>query len=279
MSQPSRGLTKVPDLTMAVVLARGLGTRMRREDGAADLTAEQAEAADSGAKAMMPIGRPFLDHVISALADGGITDVCLVTGPEHTAIRAYYDGLVTERVRIHHAIQAEALGTANAVQAAEQVTGSRRFLVVNGDNYYASEVVAALAQATGNTLAGYDRTALVELSNIDADRVSAFALVEASDGLLVDILEKPAPAIVEAAGPHAMISMNCFTFTPRVYDACRAISPSARGEYEIVDAVRWLVAHDEPVTVVPVQSGVLDLSRRSDVVGVEQALRGRTVIV
>ena len=34
-------------------------------------SAEQAKAADSGVKAMISVGRPFLDHVISALADAG----------------------------------------------------------------------------------------------------------------------------------------------------------------------------------------------------------------
>ena len=51
-----------------VVLARGLGTRMRRADDAVPLSPQQAAAADAGAKAMMPVGRPFLDYVLSAAA-------------------------------------------------------------------------------------------------------------------------------------------------------------------------------------------------------------------
>src|SRR6266542_906845 len=74
----------------AVILAAGLGTRMRKADGAAPLDPEQAAAADTGVKAMIPIGRPFLDYVISALADSGIRDICLVIGPAHDAIRDYY---------------------------------------------------------------------------------------------------------------------------------------------------------------------------------------------
>lgn len=271
-------MTVTSDLTTAVVLARGLGTRMRRADGMADLTAEQTAAADTGSKAMMPIGRPFLDHVLSALADGGITDVCLVIGPTHDAVRDYYDSLELQRTSILFAVQNEALGTANAVLAAEQLTGDRRFLVVNGDNYYEADVIKAMRAVTGNALAGYDKLALVERGNIEADRISGFALVEASDEqLLVDILEKPNPDVVAVHGDHAMISMNCFAFTPRIYDACRAIVPSPRGEYEIVDAVRRLVAENEPVRVVPVASAVLDLSRRCDIPGVEAVLRGRPV--
>jgi len=53
----------------AVILARGLGTRMRKADSAARLDPTQAAAADTGIKAMIPVGRPFLDYVLSALAD------------------------------------------------------------------------------------------------------------------------------------------------------------------------------------------------------------------
>ena len=60
----------------AVILARGLGTRMRRDPGVAaaegsgarvgkaapsGLTAAQAAVADAGLKAMIPVGRPLID--------------------------------------------------------------------------------------------------------------------------------------------------------------------------------------------------------------------------
>ena len=53
----------------AVILARGLGKRMRQADEHASLDPKQAAVADQGIKAMIPIGRPFLDYVLSALAD------------------------------------------------------------------------------------------------------------------------------------------------------------------------------------------------------------------
>ena len=73
----------------AVIMARGLGTRMRRADADATLSATQSAAAESGVKGMIPIRRPFLEYVISALADAGITDVVLVIGPEHDGMRRY----------------------------------------------------------------------------------------------------------------------------------------------------------------------------------------------
>ena len=53
----------------AVIMAGGLGSRMRRRDETATLEASQVAAADAGVKGMIPIKRPFLDYVLSALAD------------------------------------------------------------------------------------------------------------------------------------------------------------------------------------------------------------------
>ena len=119
----------------AIILARGLGSRMRKESEGVALSSEQSAAADAGVKAMISIGRPFLDHVISALADAGFVDVCLVIGPEHDIIRNYYDALDKSRVTIGYAVQEEPLGTANAVLAAEAFAGDDRVLVINSDNY------------------------------------------------------------------------------------------------------------------------------------------------
>ena len=109
-----------PAITRAVILARGLGTRMRREDAGAQVDAEQAAVADTGVKAMIPVGRPFLDFALSALADAGIEEVCLVVAPEHDLLRDRYTReLPVQRVRLHFAVQEAPRGTADAVLAAE----------------------------------------------------------------------------------------------------------------------------------------------------------------
>ena len=266
----------------AVVLARGLGTRMRAAADA-DLSAEQAEVAASGVKAMMPVGegagaRPFIDHVISALADAGLTDICLVIGPEHDLVRDFFATRSYERVRVSFATQDEPRGTADAVRAARAFVGADRFVVVNSDNYYPVTALDALVCAPGAATVGFDAAALVERSNIPAERIAAFAVLDvAADGTLVDIVEKPEPEVLERFGAHALLSMNCFLFTPGIFAACDTISPSVRGEYEMADAVRALIAAGEPMTVVPVAEGVLDMSSRADVAQVAEALGARPV--
>lgn len=270
-------------VTKVVVMARGLGSRMRHE-ASADLSPEQAYAAAAGAKAMMPLGgRPFLDHVLTRLADAGLVDACLVIGPEHTGVRDYYENLPTSRVRVSFAEQAEPRGTADAVAAAEDFVACDRFVVVNGDNLYPTDSVRALIAAPGSATVGYSRDGLVAHSNIPAERIAAFGLLGVRGATLVDLVEKPtAEAVAELQArtgdsAYPLISMNCWLFEHTIFDACRRIGPSARGELEIVDAVRELLTDGVGFTVMPSDQGVLDLSARGDVAAVEAALAGREV--
>lgn len=264
------------DTSKAVILARGLGTRMRKPSDAVALDARQAAAADTGVKAMIPIGRPFLDYVLSALADAGLAHACLVIGPEHGAVREYYEKTVAPaRLSVSFAIQEEPLGTANAVQAAEAFAGSDPFLVINSDNYYPVDVLRRLRALGGPGLAGFDRGALVAEGNIDAERVRKYAVLALDpDGFLADIVEKPDPGAWERAGDRALISMNCWSFGPSIFEAARRIPRSPRGEFELTDAVKYAISRlGDRFTVLPVAAGVLDLSMRSDIPSVARRLR------
>lgn len=258
----------------AVVLARGLGSRMRQDGGAAltaALTPEQAAAAASGHKALMPIGEHrLIDYSLSALADAGIRRAVLVVAPEHEEFSAHVAELAPRRLSIDFAVQAEPRGTADAVASAREAVNGEPFVMVNGDNLYPREGIAALREQERTTLLGFERAALIEHSNISAERIAAFALIERDGSRLRRIVEKPSQEELAAAGPDALVSMNAFAFTPEVFAACAQIEESERGELEIVDAVRAL----PDVRVLPFAGGVLDLSRRDDIDAVEAALAG-----
>lgn len=260
----------------AVILARGLGTRMRREDSEAVLDERQAAVAESGVKGMIPIGRPFLDYAISALADAGFGDVCLVIGPEHDVVREYYGREVKlERVRVHFAVQEKPLGTADAVLAAEQFAGSDPFLVVNSDNYYPAEVLRALRERGAPAMPGFDTEALAAEGNVPAERIAQFALVDVDeDGCLRRIVEKPGAATIASWVGEPLVSMNCWLFTNDIFDACREVAPSARGELELPHAVQLLVDSGMRIGVLPVRAAVLDLSSRRDIASVRGRLSG-----
>jgi len=267
----------------AVLLARGLGSRMKQGGERAALSESQAKAAAAGAKGMMPIGagieRPFLDHVLTALADAGCTSVCFVVAPEHAAIRDYYSGAGRpSRLRIEYAVQPIADGTARAVQSAQPYAARDPFLVLNSDNLYPVSVLRALVELDEPGLPAYARDTLVHDSGFPPDRVEAFAAIEVdSDGCLTRIVEKPGREYCAAAGTGVLISMNVWRFDHRIFDACRDVPLSKRGEYELPEAVGLAVERGVRFHTFRARGAVLDLSRRGDVALVSERLTGAEV--
>ena len=222
---------------------------------------------------MIPIGRPFLDYALSAYADAGFTDVCLVIGPGASATRAHYERIETRRLRICFAVQAQPLGVANAVLAARDFVGNDTFVVVNGDNYYPPSVLAQLRCAQAPALPAFSREGLLRDGQIAAERIAAYALLEIdADGVLRRIVEKPSVSEAEAMA-GAPVSMNCWLFDPRILAACERVPKSARGEFELPGAVQLAIdAMGMRFQTFPVDAGVLDLSSRADIPEVARRL-------
>ena len=260
--------------TRAVVMARGLGTRMRAGADAAALDSAKAAAADAGLKAMMPFGRPFLDFVLHDLAEAGIREVALVLGPEHDVVREYYRAVPKSRIAVAFVEQPRPLGTADAVWSARDWAGTSPFIVLNADNLCPVAVLTRLVAGTHPALPGFERDSL----GLPLERIGAFALLQTGPGgELSRIVEKPGVDAVRAAGPHARISMNIWRFDRQIFEPCRVVPLSARGERELPQAVGLAVDQGVRFEVVPVRGPVLDLSRREDVAAVARALEGRVV--
>lgn len=260
----------------ALILARGLGTRMRAEAAGVTLTDAQRHAADAGLKAMMPIaGRPFLDYILGGLADAGITSVGLVVAPDHHALRQHYDTHRPTRLALDFVVQAEPLGTADAVLAAERWAGDSAMLVLNGDNLYPEAALRALIELDEPGVAAFAAGDLIATSNIEAARVSAFALIERdASGHLTRIVEKPSAAEIGAAGTRARVSMNCWRFDAQIFDACRHVPRSSRGELELPAAVMLARERGVRFAVVDTDGPVLDLSQRADAAELTRRLAG-----
>jgi dTDP-glucose pyrophosphorylase len=259
----------------AAILARGLGTRMRKATPDAHLTNGQEAVADTGVKALMPMGRPFLDYVLGTLADAGYRRICLVIGPEHDALREYYGKtLEYERLSVEFAVQEKPLGTADAVASAETFADGDFVTVINSDDYYPVEALRALRGLDGHGLAAFEREGMIRDSNIPPERVARFAVVELdNDGYLRKIIEKPDENSLKTLPRPMFVSMNCWRFGAAIFPACREIEPSARGELEITDAVQHLI--DEKgirFKSIPFELPVLDLTSRDDVAPVAQHL-------
>jgi dTDP-glucose pyrophosphorylase len=254
-------------ITKAVILARGLGTRMRESKGETNLTSEQSAIAKMGVKGLIPISddRTLLDFVVEGLRHAGFTKICLVIGEEHKILKDF-----CRKNNLNFAIQKEPLGTSDAVFAAREFAGGENFLVVNSDNIYPLKALEQLQKLDSAGLIAFEKDCLISESNISKAKINKFAIVEIT-GLekLVKIVEKP--DLVDDG--EIFVSMNAWVFTPKIFEACSRIKPSSRGEFEIPSAVQFAIDElNEEFKVIKFRGGVLDLSSREDIENVAKRL-------
>jgi len=110
-------------MTQAIILAGGLGTRLRGV--VPDLP-----------KPMAPVaGRPFLCHVLDPLCNAGFEFAVLAVGYRHEAIRDYF-GARYRDLELRYSVEATPLGTGGAMRlAARGIDAATPLFVLNGDTY------------------------------------------------------------------------------------------------------------------------------------------------
>ncbi len=120
-----------PDNVTAVILAGGLGTRLR------------AVVPDLPKVMALVNGRPFLGHLLDQLHHAGFREVLLCTGHRAETIKAFF-GRIYRGMRIIYSHETEPLGTAGALQNALPLICSETFLAMNGDSYINIDLSASL---------------------------------------------------------------------------------------------------------------------------------------
>lgn len=256
----------------AVILAGGLGTRMRAA-GESPLKPEQSEIAAQGIKGLIPLtrGRVLLDYTLSALADAGCREVCLVVGENGGAIQEYYEKAETRRITLHFAVQPEPRGTADALLAAESFANGEEFLVINADNYYPAQALTALRTAEGPALAAFRVDGLLA-GGIPYARLAHYPIIVWDQhNRMIELQKDSIPCATD------YVSMNCWRFDARIFEHCRRVKPGKSGELELPAAVSNGLELGMEFRVYPVALPVLDLSTRGDVAGVAERLLGISI--
>ena len=117
-------------MTTAIILAGGLGTRLRTV--VPDLP-----------KPMAPInGRPFLEHQLDYWIAQGVTRFVLSVGYRHDMIVSHF-GNAYRGASLDYAVEQSPLGTGGGLlMAMERLDGDAAFLLLNGDTYFEVDLVA-----------------------------------------------------------------------------------------------------------------------------------------
>lgn len=178
-------------------------------------------------KHLLPVGRyPMIYHPLLRLRRAGVTDICLVTSPEHMGDVVNLLGSGSRLgIDLTYRVQDEPGGIAQALGLCESFVGEDPFVVVLGDNILgediAGEVDAFRAQAADTD------GARVLLKNVhDPER---YGVPEFDGDRIVRVIEKPSHP------PSTYSVIGIYFYTPSVFDYIRTLTPSQRGELEISD--------------------------------------------
>jgi dTDP-glucose pyrophosphorylase len=224
------------NITKAVLLAAGRGTRMR------DLT-------EALPKPMLEVrGKPVLQHIVEGLRSNGLTKLLIVVGWRAEMVKEFFGDGSKFGVRIQYQTQRVQDGTGRVVALAREFVGPDPFLLSYGDILVAPENYQRIC----DSLAGDEAVISVKRS----DDVSQGGAVFVNDEFqLVDLREKPKPG--EPTSPW--YNAGIYSFRPSIFDFIAKLEPSPRGEYELTDAVRNLALSGKKVQALEITGDWADV--------------------
>ena len=276
-----------------VILAGGVSSRMKKQ--AANL--ENADKkllsdADAKSKAMIGVGsnyRPFMDYLLFNAKQAEYNDIVIVIGQKDNSVREYYSAEKINELfngmTFTFAVQPipegreKPLGTADALYhalIARKEWRGQKFTVVNSDNIYTIPALTTMLNTEyPNAMIDYDRDGL----DFEKSRIEGFAVTKKDDnGFLVDIIEKPSMAIIEAAkGKNGFIgvSMNIFRLDYDMIFPYLENCPMnpVRNEKELPTAVKMMIdKYHKSLYTYPVKEHVPDLTSKNDLEKVKKYL-------
>ena len=234
----------------SVILAAGKGTRMQ------DLTKDLP-------KPMLPIdGRPILQWIIERQKACGVDQCCLITGYRADVIETHFGDGKRIGVSIVYARQEIQNGTGKAPELARNFVGDDSFLLTYGDIL----VEAATYQRMIDRFAQGTFSGLITVT--PGEDVTKGGIVFIDDhGCMVRMVEKPNPQQLQTfrdqgwlkAGAPIWYNAGLYIFQPALFEFTAKLKPSARGEYELPDALNAMIEAGQRVATVEIAGSWADV--------------------
>ncbi len=196
----------------AVILAAGLGTRMKQ------LTKNRP-------KALVPLGgKPLLEHCLDRFEKAGTKKAVIVIGKYGHQVKDYF-GNQYRKIHLEYVEQKEQLGTAHALAQARHLCDAEFFVG------HCDVIAPAATWKKISATEGFD--CVMTLRKEEEPEKYGVAVVQ--DRLVAELIEKPVNP------PSDLVNAGCYKFTNNVFDEIEKLKKSARGEYELTDAIKGLM--------------------------------------
>lgn len=186
-------------------------------------------------KPILPLAnRPTIEYAFDRLKELGVHEICVVVGESEAAMRAALGTGHSFGISLSYVRQTEPKGLAHAVGFAKDFVGSDDFVLYLGDAIYGEDFVSYAKKFTESGCANLNIVKPV-------DDPSRFGVANVDGERIVRLVEKPK----EPESNLAMAGM--YFFGTAIWDVLPHLPPSARGEYEITDAIQVLIDRGETV--------------------------------
>ena len=180
-------------------------------------------------KHLLPVyDKPMIHYPIECLLNAGIKDVLIVTGGDHAGdfLRLLRNGKHLGLRHLEFAYQEGEGGIADALRLAEDFADGEKICVVLGDNI----IEGSIRHAAGDFFTQRSGAKLLLKQVPDPQRFGVARFEgEPGAGRIVEILEKPKDP------PSNYAVTGIYFYDGAVFEMCKSLKPSDRGELEITD--------------------------------------------
>ena len=217
----------------AVLLAAGAGERLL------PLTATRPK------HLLKVAGKPILQYCIEAVKAAGISEAVIVTHYLGDAIRSYFGDGSQLGLKVNYVAQPQILGTGNAAGIAEPYVDGD-FVLVYGDLLFGQDAVKTVLSKfrSGETAA--------VVGVVQVDRPENYGIIEHDSQMHVKrIVEKPAPG----QAPSNLANAGVYVFSREVFGKIAQLKASARGEWELTDALTMFAEEGKTVVAAELSKG------------------------
>ena len=204
-----------------IILAAGSGTRLRPTTLAVN-------------KHLLPVfDKPMILYPLSSVMLAGVRDILIITNPgDEIAFHQLLGDGERFGINITYGVQETPSGLPDAYILGEKYLDGAPSVMALGDNFLYGQGLSAELESgvTSDTTSIY-------LYYVNNPRPYGVAVLD-DDGGLIDIVEKPTRLI----GNYAITGL--YMFDGRASEIARGLTPSMRGELEIVDMMKRYLEED-----------------------------------